>query len=694
MNKVTIEDGKIQIEDDSGREAVGLISGEVHYWRLDPANWAPVLRRVREMGLQVVASYVCWDFHEVAPGRFDFRGDSDPRRNLVAFLDLLAAEGFWTLIRPGPYIYSEWRNGGVPDYAAQYHRLHPTFLEYARRYMAAVVDAVRPHLATNGGKIILFQADNEIDPWPHFYTEQLGLGAAAGPFHDFLRQRYGEIQALNDAWGTEHERFEQARAVFAWRPQEPDQARRYLDYVRFQHGYVNEVARWNVDTYRELGVDVPVYLNTYSGTGTQHWQQMEALADLAGPDIYPSHNFDHRAHEHRNFLEACRTTRTYSRLPYIPEFQAGIWHDWLPDVGALTPNHYRLACISALLAGIQGWNWYMLANRDNWYMSPINEWGRTRPELFDAFSQMTRLFHELDPASLVKLTETAVSHHALQRGSERPGQELLQAVYESGIDYEFFSLDSDAGHGSGERKQMLFYAGGAWLPEAAQARLRAYVAAGGHLVCAGLFPRWDGALRPLNQLQIPADYGIISGAPNKLRLAVQLGSQTATLTSPWLYHFNQAPGEPIVAERLPLTNISSEEVVLQTNLPAGSRYTIGYTQVIEQGRLTVLGLTPSAEMVLALHELFNVPIYARSATPGVATAVFRRDQDLYLLAGNYGREAKAAAVVLDPGLHQHGRWQVDNLSTGQTSAIDFASTGVITVPLAAKDGAVLRLAPL
>jgi hypothetical protein len=693
MNQITIKNGKIQIEHETGIDAISLISGEVHYWRLDPASWLPALQRVRQMGLKVVASYVCWDFHEVAPGHYDFTGESDPRRNLTAFLDLLTAEGFWIIIRPGPYIYSEWRNGGVPDYAAQYHRLHPTFLERARPYMEAVVAAVKPYLASNGGKVILFQADNEIDPWPHYHTGQLGLGTESGPFQEFLRQRYGEIRALNDAWGTEHGEFDQARAVCALRPDEPDQVRRYLDFIRFQHWYVNEAARWNVNVYRELGVDVPVYLNTYSGTGTQHWLDLEALSDLAGPDIYPSHNFGHHPNEHRHFLEACRYTRAYSKLPYIAEFQAGIWHDWLPDVGALTPNHYRLACVSALLAGIQGWNWYMLVNRDNWYMSPINEWGRTRPDLFAAFQEITGLFHELDPASLTKLTDTAVSHHALQRGTERPGQELLQAIYEAGVDYEFFSLDSDTGHRGGDKKRLLFYAGGAWLPQAAQERLVAYLAGGGHLVCVGHYPRWDGMLKPLNRLQIPSDYGIVTGAPNKLRLAVPFGAQPATLQSPWLYHFNQVPGQPIVAERLPATGIVSEEVTLQTNLQVGRRYTVGYTQNVEQGRLTVLGLAPSAEMILAVHDAFNVPLYARSTTPAVATAVFRRDHDLYLPVANNGREPKVAAITLDADLHQGRRWQVADMLSGDTWTADFASTGSVTVSLPAKDGTVLRLTP-
>src|SRR5206468_697403 len=98
-----------------GDESRALLAGEVHYWRLDPAVWPDVLARVRELGVNVVSSYVCWDFHELAPGAFDFTGATDPHRNLVGFLDLLWREGFWALVRPGPYVYAEWRNSGIPE---------------------------------------------------------------------------------------------------------------------------------------------------------------------------------------------------------------------------------------------------------------------------------------------------------------------------------------------------------------------------------------------------------------------------------------------------------------------------------------------------------------------------------------------------------------------------------------------------
>src|SRR5436305_7071662 len=103
MPAVRIADQRVWV----GSESRPLLSGEVHYWRLDREVWPQVLARVRDLGLDVVSTYVCWHFHELSPGTFDFDGATHPQRDLLGFLDLAQALGLWVLLRPGPYIYAE-----------------------------------------------------------------------------------------------------------------------------------------------------------------------------------------------------------------------------------------------------------------------------------------------------------------------------------------------------------------------------------------------------------------------------------------------------------------------------------------------------------------------------------------------------------------------------------------------------------
>jgi hypothetical protein len=677
MTAVNIRERKIWVGDTS----IHLLGGEVHFWRLNPAHWRTVLRRVKDLGVSVVATYVCWDFHELEPGRYDFTGETDPACNLLGFLDLVAEENLWVILRPGPYIYAEWRNNGVPDRAACYHRASEAFRLEAAPYMDAVTQLMRPYLASNGGRIILWQADNEIDPWPHLYTEQLGLGRHPGPFQDFLRLRYPDIAALNEAWRTNYEMFEQARAVSHMIPEDPIMMARYNDYRTFLHAYVTEVASWSADFYRARGVDVPILLNTYSGVGTQRWADMEKLADLVGPDIYPSREYIYRPGEQRHILEAIRYTRAYSQLPYIPEYESGIWHDWLEDVGALTPKHYRLLCTTALQGGAAGWNWYMLVNRDNWYQSPINEWGRARAGIFEAFQQMTALYHQLDPTTLEPVTTAAVTFDPLQRATDRPGRELLQALYNADIDYDFFDLT-----GPESQCSMLFYAGGAWLSAEGQMRLAHWVEQGGHLVCVGTVPRLDEHYQPLALLDPHLPSGNIGA---DVRLSIFDGQ---VVDSPWFYNYHDVPGEPIVASRMPLATIA-EELRLQFDLENGAEYTVGYTVERGKGRLTVVGLAPSAGVLLAILGQFGVAVPCRSLTTGITSALFRRGDTLYVVVTNVGEEDRAAEILFDRSILDGVRWDARDLITGRESTVD--ERGILTVALPRKDGAVveMKLAP-
>jgi hypothetical protein len=669
MARVHIAERRIWV----GEESRALLSGEVHFWRLDPGVWPTVLARTRELGLDVVSTYVCWDFHELAPGRFDLRGESHPRRDLVAFLELVRDEGLWLVLRPGPYIYAEWPNSGVPERVVRWHRLHPSFQREASVWMAAVVEAARQFLATRAGPIVLLQADNEADPWIDVYGQQLGLGSEAGPFQQFLTKRYVHIAELNAAWGTSYRDFAAARAVLSPVVRDAGFVERYLDACRFRHWYAAEVVRWTADEYRRLGVDVPISANTYIGWDVQDWRATEAACDLAGPDIYPTSRMADDQAEHRRMLDAVRYTRSYSTLPFIPEFESGIWHGWHTGVGTLAATHYELNGLTALLGGACGWNWYMLASRDSWYMSPITELGRFRPDLVPAFAWLVRLFRELDPPSLEKVCETAVTLDVLERsaGIDSAGQDVLGTLYAADIDYEFFDLDSGR-----LARPLVLYAGGCSLSEAGQARLVDYVEAGGKLVFFQSLPAGRLALRQPDGVTGAAD-------PQRLRLA--LGDLSVELSSPAVFSYAEVPGEALVARRVSPRAPIQEGGHAHVLLPVGERITVGYVERRGAGRLVVLGLAPTAELLLAVHAWLGVRVPSHALSPRVQSALFRRGLECFAVATNTSPDAREVSLVLDvrplPG-------QARDLRTGcQARVID----GRVLIQVPARSGTALHL---
>jgi acetyl esterase/lipase len=90
---------------------VQIHSGEMHYARIPAPYWRHRLKMMKAMGLNTVATYVFWNFHNPAPGVWDFSTDS---HNLAEFLRIAREENLFVILRPGPYACAEWEFGGYP----------------------------------------------------------------------------------------------------------------------------------------------------------------------------------------------------------------------------------------------------------------------------------------------------------------------------------------------------------------------------------------------------------------------------------------------------------------------------------------------------------------------------------------------------------------------------------------------------
>jgi beta-galactosidase len=140
-----------------------IISGEMHYARIPRQYWRHRLRMAKAMGLNAIATYVFWNYHETSPGVFDFHSGN---HDLATFIRTAQEEGLWVILRPGPYVCAEWDFGGYPSYllkspAVTVRGNDPRFLKAAARYIDALADQIRPLLVTHGGPILMVQVENE-----------------------------------------------------------------------------------------------------------------------------------------------------------------------------------------------------------------------------------------------------------------------------------------------------------------------------------------------------------------------------------------------------------------------------------------------------------------------------------------------------------------------------------------------------
>lgn len=158
MCSIRISEDKIYINNVPEK----IISGAMHYFRVVPEYWYDRLLKLKEMGCNCVETYLCWNLHEKREGEFDFSGWLD----FSAFLKTAQELGLYAIVRPGPYICSEWDFGGMPwwllkDRNMSLRCFDPLFLEKLTPYLENVCSILKNNLITNGGNVIFVQIENE-----------------------------------------------------------------------------------------------------------------------------------------------------------------------------------------------------------------------------------------------------------------------------------------------------------------------------------------------------------------------------------------------------------------------------------------------------------------------------------------------------------------------------------------------------
>lgn len=139
-----------------------IIAGDMHYQRVPRQYWRDRMKKMKAMGLNTLTTYIFWNLHEPKPGQFDFTGNLD----LAAYIHTAQEEGLWVIVRPGPYVCSEWEFGGFPPWLLatpdmKVRSADPRFLKAAENYIKQVGQQLAPLQITRGGPIIMVQVENE-----------------------------------------------------------------------------------------------------------------------------------------------------------------------------------------------------------------------------------------------------------------------------------------------------------------------------------------------------------------------------------------------------------------------------------------------------------------------------------------------------------------------------------------------------
>ena len=137
------------------------VMGEIHYSRVPAEEWGCEVRKMKEGGVTMIATYVFWNHIEEQEGIFRWDG----QRSLRAFLEVCRQEQMPVILRLGPFCHGEVRNGGIPDWmfakGCRLREENATFLGYVETLYRQIFTQVQGLQWKDGGPVIAAQFDNE-----------------------------------------------------------------------------------------------------------------------------------------------------------------------------------------------------------------------------------------------------------------------------------------------------------------------------------------------------------------------------------------------------------------------------------------------------------------------------------------------------------------------------------------------------
>jgi hypothetical protein len=375
-----------------------LIAAQIEPFRQNSLAWRPSLEAIKGAGIDLVSIFICWDFHEISPGEFDFTGRTNPSRDLQGFLELCADLDLSVLARPGPVIDAEWETRGPARDVMHLDRLHPRFIERSGQYINAVCEILAPQQATRGGPIVLVGVDNEIlYPYntPEYqyavdgdvyvpYDEEYN----AAEFKHWIRGQYANLEVLNKTLGTRISSWDDIST-----PRYQEDARGYSqETFRFINHRVLKFAALCQAMYKGAGIEVPTYTNMKQLLAYIDWVQVAQELDSVGINLHMPRNMPGNQALTANWWY--RLHRARFPFMWAAEFQSG-WISLDDDFGFISEEHSEYMPMAAQAAGLRGLNFYMFVERDDWNYSPVNLAGKIRPGRYERFRRVVASYRGL-----------------------------------------------------------------------------------------------------------------------------------------------------------------------------------------------------------------------------------------------------------------------------------------------------------
>ena len=367
-----------------------VISGEIHYFRLDPKLWEKHLKLLKDSGANTTSTYIPWDWHEYEENKFDFTGETNPARNLIKYIKLCKKVGLNLIVKPGPYILAEYEGQGLPQWllnkaSKNAHALDENgnvispdlmsymsdeYLHYSFLWYNEIMPIISEHQESNGGPITMMQVCNEVGVFQWLsgkidYNEKV-----LKLYYEFLVDKYKSIEKLNSTYGTKYNSFEKLSAPVGKIENKQDYCAYYDFHLFYRHFYamyldtlIKKIKSFNINVQLTHNIpgwiygnaaELPMLISTYE-------EIMRTREDIIfGLDHIPEFVSFRNAHSDLACNKILEAMQPYGPV-WAAEFQCGTReHHVKSDTNDLETFYF-----ASLAHGLNSFNYYMFSQGIN-----------------------------------------------------------------------------------------------------------------------------------------------------------------------------------------------------------------------------------------------------------------------------------------------------------------------------------------
>ncbi|MCE5341586.1 MAG: beta-galactosidase [Planctomycetaceae bacterium] len=371
-------------------ESYFILSGEMHYFRIEADRWEKHLKLLKQAGLNTVSSYVPWSLHEQIEGKADFAGKYAANLNLEKFIFLCKKNELNLILKPGPYILAELAMHGIPKwfsekypdalacdstgkpYPVKYTCLtHPDYLRKTMQWYDAVMPIIAKSQISNGGPVAMIQVCNEVGLFQWLCGSGDYCKTSIAAYQKYLEKTYKTINALNKHYGMVYSDFSEIIPP-AGKVKNKVEHLAYRDWENFHRDFyaeyigrlINEIRKRNVTV--SLFHNVPGWVFGRAKTMPVCISMYHKLAQLypdvlLGVDHIPENPSYRNFHDDRLINAFTKAIQGNRGPTYIAELQAGTREANV----RVYPNEMELFYKACLANGAAAMNFYMFSQGQN-----------------------------------------------------------------------------------------------------------------------------------------------------------------------------------------------------------------------------------------------------------------------------------------------------------------------------------------